>query len=244
MTAHSLNKKVMAALLLLAVVAFPAQGYQYDHDDTAMEIEQAIHLNPDIENGRKAYFICAVCHLPEGWGTHDGRYPQIAGQLSSVTIKQIADIRARNRDNPTMFPFTSKHELGGLQEIADVAAYIAQLPMNPRNRVGPGNDLVLGKDLYEENCVDCHGENGEGDKKKHIPLIQGQNIRYLTRQYHWIRIGRRRNADKEMVEQIRNFSRREEAAVLDYVSHLKPPKGRLAKPGWLNPDFPNFSRHQ
>ena len=243
MTAHSLTKKVNAAILWMAVATFPAQGYQYDHDPAAQEIEQAIHLTPNLEKGRKAYFVCAVCHLPEGWGTPDGRYPQIAGQLSSVTIKQLADIRARNRDNPTMLPFTSKQEFGGLQEIANVAAYIAQLPMNPKNRVGAGSDLAFGKELYEENCLDCHGENGEGDKKKHIPLVQGQNIMYLTRQFEWIKDGRRRNSHKEMVEQIKNFSQREEAAVLDYVSRLKPPKEKLAEPGWLNPDFPNFSRY-
>lgn len=243
MTAHSLTKKLNTVILLMAVAAFPVQGYQYDHDPAALEIEQAIHLTPNLESGRKAYFVCAVCHLPEGWGTRDGRYPQIAGQLSSVTIKQLADIRARNRDNPTMLPFTSKQEFGGLQEIANVAAYIAQLPMNPRNRVGTGSDLAFGKKLYEDNCLDCHSENGEGDKKKHIPLIQGQNIRYLTRQFEWIKDGRRRNSHKEMVEQIKNFSQREEAAVLDYVSRLKPPKEKLAEPDWLNPDFPNFSRH-
>ncbi len=69
------------------------------------EYEQALNLTPNLENGKKAYFMCTVCHRPEGWGSKDGVYPQVAGQLSTVTIKQLADIRARNRDNPTMRPF-------------------------------------------------------------------------------------------------------------------------------------------
>jgi len=210
--------------------------------EAAKEVEKALHLTPNPDNGRDAYMLCTVCHRPEGWGSPDGVYPQIAGQLNSVIIKQLADIRARNRDNPTMRPFTSTQLLGGAQEIADVAAYIAKLPMSPQNGVGPGFDLELGEKLYKENCVDCHGEQGEGDEKDHIPLIQGQHYRYLLRQFEWIRIGRRRNADPDMVEQIRRFTPREESAVMDYVSRLRPPAEKLAKPGWLNPDFPKYSR--
>ncbi|HEB97245.1 MAG TPA: c-type cytochrome [Sedimenticola thiotaurini] len=206
------------------------------------EFHEALKLTPNLENGRKIYQVCTVCHRPEGWGSSDGRYPQIAGQLASVIIKQLADIRARNRDNPTMRPFASPRLLGGPQEIADVAAYVSQLPMDPFTIKGSGFDLEHGKKLYQENCADCHGDNGEGDAGKHIPRIHGQNIHYLTRQFEWIRIGKRRNADPKMVKQIRRFSPRDEAAVLDYVSHLKPPPEKLAKPGWQNPDFPNYAR--
>jgi len=211
-------------------------------ESARQEVEVALKLTPDIDNGRKVFMLCTVCHLPEGWGSSDGRYPQIAGQLPNVTIKQLADIRARNRDNPTMRPFTSPQLLGGAQEIADVAAYIAQLPMNPDNSVGPGNDLEFGKRVYIENCQDCHGKNGEGDPVEHAPRIQGQHINYLQRQFYWIRIGKRRNADQKMVKQIHRFTPREEMAVLDYVSRLKPPAEDLGPSGWRNPDFPNYYR--
>lgn len=211
-------------------------------ESARQEVEAALKLTPNVENGRKVFMVCTVCHQPEGWGRSDGRYPQIAGQLPNVTIKQLADIRARNRDNPTMRPFTSPQLLGGAQEIADVAAYIAQLPMNPDNSVGPGNDLEFGQSLYTENCKDCHGKNGEGDPKEHAPRIQGQHINYLQRQFHWIKIGKRRNADQKMVKQIRRFTRREELAVLDYVSRLKPPAKDLGPSGWNNPDFPDYYR--
>ena len=98
----------------------------------AMELEGALLLTPDIENGKKVYRTCAVCHQPEAWGKESGYYPQVAGQIGTVIIKQLADIRARNRDNPTMLPFT-RLELLSLQEIADVSAYIANLPMTRHN---------------------------------------------------------------------------------------------------------------
>ena len=238
MSYSSMFCKFIPVLLLAGSGSVLAQG----QDAAARELEAALLLTPDPENGRKAYMVCTVCHRPEGWGTEDGRYPQIAGQLRSVIIKQLADIRARNRDNPTMRPFTSPQLLGGPQEIADVAAYIEQLPMNPMNSVGSGANLAYGEQIYKKECADCHGAKGEGDEKDHIPKIHGQHIGYLVRQFEWIRIGKRRNADPKMVKQIRRFTPREEIAVLDYVAHLKPPAEKLAEPGWENPDFPKYSR--
>ena len=230
---------LVAATLLLAagngIAQTPAEIAQ-------QEVEAALKLTPNPDNGREVFKVCAICHLPEGWGTQDGYYPQIAGQLQSVIIKQLADIRARNRDNPTMRPFTAPRLLGGPQEIADVAAYISQLPMNPENGVGSGDDLEFGKKLFRENCEDCHGESGDGNAKKHIPSIRGQHFGYLTRQFEWIRSGRRRNADQEMEKQINRFTKREEYAVLDYVSRLGPAPKKRAPVDWLNPDFPNYSR--
>lgn len=229
-------------LTLTNSVLAGSHGQMEPAESARQEVEAALKLTPDLDNGRRVFMVCTVCHLPEGWGRSDGRYPQIAGQLAGVTIKQLADIRARNRDNPTMRPFTSPQLLGGAQEIADVAAYIAQLPMNPDNSVGPGLDLEYGEKIYQENCQDCHGRNGEGNAAEHIPRIQGQHINYLKRQFHWIRIGKRRNADQKMVKQIHRFTPRDEVAVLDYVSRLKPPLEHLAAPGWRNPDFPSYFR--
>lgn len=206
------------------------------------EFEQALKLTPDIDRGRELYKLCVTCHGPEGWGDENGSYPQIAGQLPGVIIKQLADIRSGNRDNPIMRAFTSVRALGGAQEIADVAGYIAAMPMTDYNGQGSRRHLALGKEIYERDCIDCHGENGEGDVKKHVPVIYAQHYAYLERQYHWIRNGRRRNANKEMVEQIQNYTGKEERAVLSYTASLQPPEEKLADPDWQNPDFPNFNR--
>ena len=198
------------------------------------------------EDGIAVYEVCSACHLPEGWGTQDGTFPQLAGQPANVIIKQLADIRAKNRDNPTMYPFALPKEIknaapevgGGPYAIAAVAAYITNIPMNPANGVGPGIDLEHGKKLYKENCVRCHGENGEGHNVEHYPLIQGQHFKYLIRQFEWIRDGKRRNANPDMIKQINGFSDRDMSAVIDYVSRLKPPKEKLAPSAdWINPDF-------
>jgi cytochrome c553 len=232
--------------VLLSSFALAFSGGRVLADDPALaaaELEKAIHLEPNLDEGRKVYLLCAVCHQPEGWGSTDGDYPQIAGQHASVIIKQMADIRARNRDNPTMFPFTVLDHLT-LQQIADVSAYIARFPMDPENGVGPGDDLKHGERLYVKYCAECHGAQGQGVAKDQMPLIQGQHYEYLVRQFEWIRDGKRRNADPEMVKQIQSFTDRDVAAVMDYTSRLRPPPERLAEPGFRNPDFPDFWRPQ
>ena len=81
------------------------------------EAKRAIGLTPNPTEGANST-IFVSCHGPEGWGSSNGYYPQVAGQLTGVIIKQLADIRARNRDNPTMFPFPCQ-VYWAVQEMAD-----------------------------------------------------------------------------------------------------------------------------
>lgn len=235
---------IMGSNLLFAMgLGMAEEQNNAEHVKESQEIKQALQFAPNIQNGKKIYAICAVCHEPEGWGDKQGYYPQIAGQLRGVIVKQMADIRAGNRDNPTMLPFTSRNILSD-QDIIDVAAYLEQIPMNPDNGIGPGDNLEHGEKLYEKYCADCHGEQGEGNVADNMPLIQGQHYKYLVRQFEWIRTNKRRNADGEMVEQIKSFSQSDVSAIMDYVSRMRPAPEKLAKPGWFNPDFPRFVRNR
>lgn len=202
-----------------------------------LEIEKALRLTPDVARGLEIYRECAACHMPEGWGLESGSVPQIAGQHRNVVIKQLADIRAGNRDNVLMVPYSSVERIGGAQAVADVAAYIDTLEISTATRKGPGDNLELGERLYGENCARCHGATGEGNNEIFVPRIQSQIFGYLVRQFEWIRDGKRRNANADMVTQIQGFGDRETKAVLDYVSRLEPPSAMQAPPGWKNPDF-------
>ena len=203
----------------------------------ARELELALGLTPDLDRGLTLYRECALCHMPEGWGLSNGSVPQIAGQHRTVVIKQLADIRAGNRDAVLMIPYASAKSMGGPQAVADVAAYIDTLEMSVETGKGPGDDLELGAKLYAENCKRCHGATGEGNAEEFVPRIHAQHYQYLVRQFEWIRDGKRRNANAEMVKQIHDFGDRETHAVLDYVSRLEPPEDFQAPPGWHNPDF-------
>ncbi len=284
---------------------------------TAAEALEALNLVGDVEEGEEIYTVCAACHQPTGWGDPLGVFPQLAGQHTTVLIKQISDIRAGNRDNPTMYPFAMQIE--GAQDIRDVCANIQTLKMNPNPRVGPGgpswilsnlrkevwpvsldkiqqdvgnenfkklksieeknfkskkdfldavkntigaeelkkyepiiiensnwvSDLALGKTLYEKNCVRCHGDHGQGNWQEDAPVVEGQQVEtddtkkepayypvlasqtylYLVRQFSWIQIGKRRNANPDMIKQIKEFSFLDMKSVTDYASRFTMQEG-------------------
>ncbi len=201
------------------------------------ELALAMQLDGNLDRGRELYTICAACHTTEGWGTNDGVFPQLSGQHRSVVIKQLADIRAGNRDNPEMLPFAKRSAFGDAQAISDVALYIDTLKMNPRPGYGKGGDMEKVERIYFNKCAQCHGTNGQGDAEKYYPRIHGQHYEYLLRQLKWIQEGKRRNANKIMMRKIKRMKQEDLELIADYVSRLEPPAEMMAEADWKNPDF-------
>lgn len=185
----------------------------------------ALAKKGDAERGKKAYMICSACHLPSGAGKADGSYPQLAGQHAAVLVKQMIDIRSGQRDSPTMFPFIQ--EISDPQVMADIAAHIEELCIPGNNGRYEGADaaqqIALGKKLYEQGCIKCHGKNGAGNEEKYYPVIAGQHYKYLLRQMTAIRDGTRSNVGKEMVEVVKKYSDAQLVAISAYQARLSMP---------------------
>jgi cytochrome c553 len=205
-----------------------SEGYQWNKMEDGGEKEAALTLTGNVQNGQEAFEVCSGCHLPSGAGRPDGTFPQLAGQHTTVIIKQIADIRAGRRDNPIMYPFAKT--LTDQQELADVAAYIETLPIPHDNGKGPGGEehLNMGASLYARDCVKCHGDHGQGSAENFFPVLAGQHYKYLLRQITDIAEGRRRNANPDMVKIVKAYKPDELDAVVDYMSRLVMPE-RTAK---------------
>ena len=226
--------------LLSAGVAFAAppapktqgiEGKDYKWNAEGGEKSEVLKLKGDKKRGEEAYEVCGACHLPSGAGRPDGTFPQLAGQHTTVLIKQMADIRAGLRDNPTMYPFAAT--LTDPQELADVAAYIEGLCIPTDHGKYEGADAAVqiakGKELYEKQCLECHGKTGEGLKDKFYPVIAGQHYKYLLRQMTEIRDGHRRNANPDMVKVIKPYTNDQLVAISAYQSSLVMP-GSMCKP--------------
>jgi cytochrome c553 len=191
----------------------------------------ALKLKGDIERGKKTYELCAACHLSSGTGLPNIGLPQLAGQHTTVIIKQMSDLRAGLRYSPTMEPFALT--LKGPQEMADVAAYIESLCTPLEHGRYNGSDvnqrIALGQAIYEEKCKLCHGSHGKGVKDKSYPVIAGQHYHYLLRQLFEIRDGTRQNSDPDMVKELKKFSDDDRIAVSAYMASLVMP-GKMCSP--------------
>jgi len=180
---------------------------------------QALAIKGDIVRGEAAFVICQGCHRVGALGRTDGSYPRLAGQHATVLVKQLVDVRTGRRSNPKMLPFAD-HLALSVQDIADIAAYLQQLPVPSDHGQGNGKELILGQQLYERDCAACHAPNGMGNASRFFPRLSGQHYRYLVRESQMIRSGERHNANPEMSNVISRYSDEEIAAVADYLTRL------------------------
>lgn len=236
-------KKILA--LALAIALAPAlsmaggppaakqagiESKEYKWNAQEGEKIEALKLKGDVKAGKEGYEVCGACHLPSGAGRPDGTFPQLAGQHTTVLIKQMADIRAGLRDNPTMYPFAK--ELTDAQELANVSAYIESLCIPAVHGMYEGPDAAKqvadGKAMYEKECIECHKANGEGVKDKFYPVLAGQHYKYLLRQMTEIRDGHRRNANPDMVAIIKKYDNAQLVAISAYQASLTMP-GSMCK---------------
>lgn len=199
--------------------AKPSAEPDYVWERETEQIRALLEVEPDVEQGRYAYVFCQGCHRRDGSGRADGTYPQLAGQHASVLIKQMLDIRRGSRENPTMYPFADEHMLH-FEDLPHIAAHLESLPIPRDNGKGPGDELELGERLYRRDCKTCHGAGGQGDARQFYPVLAGQHFGYLVRQTLSIRDGKRRNANRDMVEVLQDYEETEVRAVADYISRL------------------------
>ncbi|MEZ5840934.1 MAG: c-type cytochrome [Hyphomicrobiales bacterium] len=82
---------------------------------------------------------------------------------------------------------------GGPYAIAAVSYYISHMKMNPEPGVGAGDDLEHGAQLYKDNCVRCHGDQGQGDNEKFYPRIRASIANICCASSSGSKEGKRRN---------------------------------------------------
>lgn len=148
-------------------------------------------LQGDPERGAQVATTCTACHQPDGSGQHieDGEsWPRLAGMNAQYFIKQYEDIKEGTRQSATMMPFVN---MLNDQQLADVAAYYAQMEPTPGQGGENASEEVLkrGEQIAERgdwsqyivSCKSCHGpgNRGAGDV---FPGIAGQHAGYIKDQ--------------------------------------------------------------
>ena len=128
----------------------------------------------------------------------------------------------------------------GVEKTISISLRLGDILQKPKDQRAPaehgkyeGPDAAMqvakGKELYEKQCLECHGKTGEGVKDKFYPVIAGQHYKYLLRQMTEIRDGHHRNANPDMVKVIKPYTNDQLVAISAYQSSLVMP-GAMCKP--------------
>jgi len=148
----------------------------------------------DVGAGEKKIAMCEGCHnLPRYQASFPEIYkvPMIAGQNAKYIATALVGYRKGERKHPTMRAIA-----GSLsdQDIADVAAYYAQLgsppgaaaasasgASAPAASLPPGHEPPpqVAKLLAQANCASCHGSNFSAPIDPSYPKLAGQHADYL-----------------------------------------------------------------
>jgi cytochrome c oxidase cbb3-type subunit 3 len=119
---------------------------------------------------------CAPCHGAGGEGRVG--YPNLAddvwlwgGKLGDIETTVTHGIRSGDPDarNSAMPRFGVDGTLKR-DQIEQVADYVMTLYGKPE----AGKDVAAGHAIFAENCVACHGENGEGNRDVGAPPLKSQ----------------------------------------------------------------------
>ena len=139
----------------------------------------------DAAAGKALFTACAACHGANGEGNKGLNAPSVAGQERWYLIRQLQNFKAGTRGahpkdvtGSQMAPMAMT--LATDADIANVAAYVASLPVAPLAHDG-GGDPAAGKALYA-TCAACHGPDAKGMEVTNAPNLTIQQDWYVLRQ--------------------------------------------------------------
>ena len=157
---------------------------------------------------------CAICHGPQG--VSDANSPNLAGQFAAVTWKELNDFKTGARVNVIMSPFAANLSN---QDMLDIAAYYAYLPLVPSNKLDPAMAapaiVTIGAPM--RNIAPCGSCHGDVDNKAGSPWLGGQSAVYIKAQLQAFAAGTRRN---DISQQMRNIARQMTAEEIEEVARF------------------------
>ena len=186
------------------------------------DFNTAIKLKADAERGEGIFAHCVACHGADGGGQATGSVPRIAGQHYRVLLRQLVDFRHGKRWDPRMEGVATSHTVVlELQDLADVAFFISNMPRDGARGVGDGEDVELGEQVYAARCASCHGVQGGGDDARGIPRISGQHAAYLSRQIYDAVDGRRPELSRTHGKLLAPLDFQQIKGLADWLSRLE-----------------------
>ena len=123
---------------------------------------------------------CATCHGAGGRGAPG--YPTLAddvwlwgGGLDEIQHTITYGVRQENMESRfSMMPAFGRDQVLSAEEITNVAHYVRTLS----GLEEPSDASIAGQEVFEWNCVACHGEAGTGDQFQGAPDLTDRDWLY------------------------------------------------------------------
>ena len=214
-TTKSLDMKLLASLLMAAVLAAPAFP--------AFSAGAAAPAKADLAKGEASYStVCVACHAADG-NSSIAENPKLAQQHPEYLIKQLQEFKSGKRASPVMQGFAS---MLSDEDMKNVSAWLASKPATDgaakdKALVGLGERIYRGgiADRSIAACAGCHSPNGAGIPSQY-PRLSGQHAVYTEQQLKAFRDGTRNN-NIHMTGVAAKMNDREIRAVSDYIAGLR-----------------------
>ena len=192
----------------------------------------------DLDLGEEINQVCAGCHGEYGEGGKKGEYPRLAGLPANYIAQQIKLFKDEKRKNMPMRPYANDRELPD-EDIPSIAVFLSQIKLSSKMPVFDENtsayeklllakkvfniakvegDIELGKEMYIDDCLLCHGKEGMGKDDSDTPPVAGQYTEYMSKQIKQFATGERWH---EYAEELFSEMEAEEIqAIMAYLSVL------------------------
>lgn len=220
---RGLLTSVPGAVAVIASACLLAAPERARSQDTASGtlMHLALASTPNPARGEQIYLKnCKRCHDAQGSGTGSREFPQLSGQQETYLLRQLVEFVTQDRYAPKMHRLLVDRGLSDAQSLRDLSAYLATQPHNTHGEHGDGYRLGRGRQIYDEQCANCHGRLGEGVADGPVPSLSGQNYTYLLGQLQGFTKRHRSKADPAVIDAVRRLSSEDQRAAADFLSRL------------------------
>lgn len=189
----------------------------------------------NLERGRELFQLCASCHGAQGEGNALYLAPNIGGLPLWYIEGQLTKFRDGGRgmhfddhQGMRMRPMALSLRTEHGDDLKDVAAYVAQLPVEKPAATLSGGDAARGAGHYAV-CQACHGAAGEGVPATNGPPLANQDDWYLLSSIQRFKAGVRGSSPTDANGAVmRGMAAilQDEQAMKDVIAHITSLAGK------------------
>jgi cytochrome c553 len=193
----------------------------------------AVKVPSELKDGRLLFEnVCAACHGTDGAGKKELKSPAIAGLPEWYASHQLENFRSgiRGRDEKHAQAYWMAAIARSLSVEQSTAVVKHTASLKPPTIPPPPADakLTLGRELFQERCMECHRYNASGEIAFRSPPLTGQQGWYLTEQLQQFKNGHRGTDPQDVngAKMVLSSSFIEDEVMLsslvDYILSLNP----------------------